>query len=1474
MSRSSRQPSARIASSFLGILHRASALAVLVLLSAGSLSAVEVPDRSGVGEKMFRHPDLEISTILRLPAELPPGDGASLAAADLAALGIPADGGRLDVRGGRWGALTPSQPLVPGTGVGNGLTWESLGLPVPADDAALRAAVAQAFRAYLQRNAIHLRIDVGELAGGGLATVHEGGAIAQLYLPKAVDGVPVRDSYLNAVINHGNLVLFGTNRWGDVEVSTAPQISADVAMEAVQAHVEPFAIIDTWKKPELILVPTSRGKDESHPRLGRGYGHRLVWALGPGFAAELGSWEALVDAHSSELLAFEDTNRYAEAKGGVYPKTNDGVGDDGTEQPGWPMPWMDIGTATTDTGGNYSLTGSQTATFFGPYVNMADQCGTDSLTQSDGIDWGSSGGTDCTTPGFGGAGNTHSSRSGFYELNRIKEMARSHLPSNTWLQGRLTANMNINNTCNAFWNGSTVNFYRSGGGCANTGEIAAVFDHEWGHGMDANDVIGGIASPSGEGIADIYSALRLYDSCIGRNFLSTPCSGNGDPCLTCTGVRDIDYLQRQSGLPHDYTWSNANCGGSVHCVGGVYSEAVWSLWKRKLQSAPYNYDNNTAAEIVTRLTYIGAGSTGTWFSGGPPNGGCGGSSGYMNYLAADDDNGSLTDGTPHMTAIFDAFNDQEIACGTPTVQDSGCAGVPTVAPNVTATPGDTEISLSWGAISGASSYDVFRAEGIFACDFGKVKIGSTTGTSLTDVGLQNGRDYSYVVIPKSGASCFGPASACDTAQPGAVPCSVDADCDDGVFCNGGETCDAGVCAAGSAPCPETWTCDEGADVCVPECTVDADCDDGAFCNGAESCNAGTCAGGSDPCPGQSCDESADICTDTNGPQIAVYDAGLGAPACAIRGSSCDSTTLVDSRDNLSPAEPNQPNTLDVCADGTSGTYHNDESNDRIVVSTLDGQDFSEGATVEVEATVWAWSTGSSDALDLYYAADANNPSWLFIGTIVPPSGGAHSLTAQYTLPAGTLQAVRAQFRYSGSASPCTSGSYNDRDDLVFAVGGGAPGCTVDADCDDGAYCNGSETCNTGTGQCEAGTAPTCDNGDFCDGTETCNETSDSCDPGTPPACDDGDFCNGTETCNETTDSCDAGTPPVCDDGLFCNGTGTCNEVTDSCDPGTPPNCDDGVGCTDDSCNEGTDACDNVANDALCPDDGEFCTGTEFCDPSLDCQSTGDPCASGQVCNETTDICEGGTGTAIWMSFRSNTAVPGVGTVTDDDIVSYDEVTGTWTKQFDGSDVGLSSFEIDGLAILPGGDLLLSFRQSGTVGGIATDDSDIVRFTGTLGPATSGTFSLYFDGSDVGLTSNGEDVDSVALAADGRLVVSTQGGFSGTGASGADEDLFIFTGTLGSSTSGSFTKYFDGSDVGLGGNGAEDVDAADFTAGDNLLFSTVGSFSVTGLSGADEDVAEFDGTFGPNTSGSFSMRQDLSTLGISTTEDIGSLAIVE
>ncbi len=174
---------------------------------------------------------------------------------------------------------------------------------------------------------------------------------------------------------------------------------------------------------------------------------------------------------------------------------------------------------------------------------------------------------------------------------------------------------------------------------------------------------------------------------------------------------------------------------------------------------------------------------------------------------------------------------------------------------------------------------------------------------------------------------------------------------------------------------------------------------------------------------------------------ATYDAVLKAPKCATVGIGCDSGTLLNGRAALGP-ETNAPNTVNgSCADGTSGSFHSDESNDRLTVTTVDGTNLAVGKTVTVEATVWAYSS-SADKLDLYYAADAANPTWTLIGTLSPPGTGSRTLSATYTLPAGSLQAVRARFRYQGTAGPCTTGSYDDHDDLVFAVGSGSGDATA------------------------------------------------------------------------------------------------------------------------------------------------------------------------------------------------------------------------------------------------------------------------------------------------------------------------------------------------------------------------------------------------------------------------------------------------
>ncbi len=173
-----------------------------------------------------------------------------------------------------------------------------------------------------------------------------------------------------------------------------------------------------------------------------------------------------------------------------------------------------------------------------------------------------------------------------------------------------------------------------------------------------------------------------------------------------------------------------------------------------------------------------------------------------------------------------------------------------------------------------------------------------------------------------------------------------------------------------------------------------------------------------------------------GAQTAVFDPTLKAPKCATVGSSCNSgpTLLLGRGTMIGGVEINRPNTINsTCADGNSGTFHSDESNDRLAIASTSGGPLTHGNTATVTATVWAWTTPSSDHLDLYFAANANAPSWVLIGTITPTVVGAQTISRTFTLPTGTLQAVRAQFRFQGAASSCTAGSFNDHDDLIFAV---------------------------------------------------------------------------------------------------------------------------------------------------------------------------------------------------------------------------------------------------------------------------------------------------------------------------------------------------------------------------------------------------------------------------------------------------------
>jgi|GEM_PF-665199 len=225
--------------------------------------------------------------------------------------------------------------------------------------------------------------------------------------------------------------------------------------------------------------------------------------------------------------------------------------------------------------------------------------------------------------------------------------------------------------------------------------------------------------------------------------------------------------------------------------------------------------------------------------------------------------------------------------------------------------------------------------------------------------------------------------------------------------------------------------------------------------------------------------------------------------------------------------------------------------------------------------------------------------------------------------------------------------------------------------------------------------------------------------------------------------------------------------------------------------------------------------------------------------------------------------------------------------FDGSDVGLDGDgeDLDALAILPDGTLAISTTGRATVPGVTAEDEDLLLFTPTatelnsgLGRRTAGTWSILFDGSDVGLSTDNEDLDALSILPDGRLVISTLGDASvpspiGSAISVRGEDLLVFTPTgLGTTTRGAWAKYFDGSNVGLASS-TERIDAIDIevSAADAALLylSTSGAFSVVGASGQDEDVLTFDQATGAFVPG---LRLRGLSLGLSSSADIDALDI--
>ena len=762
-------------------------IVALFIAGASAVHALQVPDKGG------RFEDLVIED---------PGNGLDVATTPVGSLpvGHAARTGWEVFRathGQDWSVHLDRRSGAP-------LLVQGKGIPWPGAEGATVASLATSLRSFIAGSRSLLLVNDAELVLDDAASGPLADDVWQIVFGRQVAGIPVAGELYVFTIGHGKLISFGTPRWSRIDASPLPELNAAQAQERLVAYMKLTAAdaVTIVTAPSLSFIPLrapgSPGARATGPyagALGSGYASALVWRVALRIEGEPGTWAAQIDAKTGAIRSFVDDNRYVRVKGGVYPLSDDQLCPDGCEQPNYAMPFADVtlGTVeqTASTLGvfNCSPAGSiAKTTLAGPYVKVFDNCGAISQALSCGgdLDLGVSTGTDCVVPAGSSAGNTHAARSGFYHLNRIAEHARTWLPTVPWLTQQLTDNVNITATCNAVWNGSAVNFYKSGGGCNNTGEIAGIFLHEWGHGLDQNDG-GGYDNPS-EAYADITAIMATHVSCMGRGFRqSGNCGGYGDACLNCSGVRDLDWDKHAAHTPATptsfvethCTSGGGPCGKEVHCEGYLAAETLWDLAVRDLPAS--GLDQNTAWNLADKLWYksrLGSGGN-AYNCSLPDSDGCSATSWFQKLRNVDDDDGNLANGTPHAAAIFAAFDRHRIACGLvsdPSNQNSTtCPALS--APVLTAAPGSSSgtVSLTWTNVPGATTYRISRNDA--GCQAALTRFASTPVTNFLDGGLPNGTTLYYSVQASvANSACDGSLSNCQavTPQPFAGTISLDA----------------------------------------------------------------------------------------------------------------------------------------------------------------------------------------------------------------------------------------------------------------------------------------------------------------------------------------------------------------------------------------------------------------------------------------------------------------------------------------------------------------------------------------------------------------------------------------------------------------------------------------------------------------------------------------------------------------------------
>ena len=260
---------------------------------------------------------------------------------------------------------------------------------------------------------------------------------------------------------------------------------------------------------------------------------------------------------------------------------------------------------TTADDGSHGLTGTLTVELDGPELQVLKRGSDVTVTAAP-----DAAGTLLLT---GGEDISDASASVQHHFHGVWDWLKDRRPAHPWLASKVVANVDINSSaCNAYYTSGTINFFVGAGSyCYNYGKIADVIYHEVGHGIHQYILTGGtFAGDISEGSADYVSSTILDDATVGAN--ARP---DG------SAIRELDTDRV---YPDDLS-------GEVHNDGLIWASFLWNL------RAQWEADMGDPAGIeATDLLFLGALEQGPTLTDA-----------YEAVILADDDNGDLSDGTPH-----------------------------------------------------------------------------------------------------------------------------------------------------------------------------------------------------------------------------------------------------------------------------------------------------------------------------------------------------------------------------------------------------------------------------------------------------------------------------------------------------------------------------------------------------------------------------------------------------------------------------------------------------------------------------------------------------------------------------------------------------------------------------------------------------------------------------------------------------------